>query len=181
MKPPSRKQLDYLADLGYSGAAPTSSRQASAAIDVMLKSRDVRAAERAVLKQQKAEQKRERAALKDQLAAIRQEIWFMVRENRAYGGDGLFAGFLFVEIDDKRPSETDAPYVGAFVPLAVAQQHPEILLRETIDYEDVLTEDKLPVGTRVVVAPGQLQPLRSRAGCMGLVLVTLCGIASFAA
>jgi hypothetical protein len=180
-KPPSSKQLGYLKRLGYKGTEPTSSKQASAAIEVMLESKDSKAAERAVTKQRKAEEKREKQARKDRLQTLKEEIRFMVRENRAYGGEGLYAGFVFVEVEDERPSEDDEPYIGAFVPLKVAQQHPELLLRETLDYEEVLSDDKLPRGTRMVVAPGRFKQLQSSSGCLGVLLVFAAGLAALAA
>lgn len=170
-KAPSSKQLGYLKRLGYKGVEPTTSRQASLAIDVMLEAKDSKAAEKAVLKQQKDELKREKQTRKDQLQAIKEEIRFMVKENRAYGGEGLFAGFRFIEMEDERPNEEDEPYVGAFVPLEVAQRYPDLLLRATVEYEELLSDDKLPGGTRVVVAPGQFKPLRSASGCLGLLLI----------
>jgi hypothetical protein len=179
-KPPSSKQLGYLKRLGYKGAEPTSSKQASLAIDLMLESKDSNSAERAVVTQQKAEEKREKQARKDRLQTLKEEIRFMVRENRAYGGEGLYAGFRLVEVEDERPSEADEPYLGAFVPLEVAEEHPDILLPETLDYEEVLSDEKLPRGTQVVVAPGRLKPLRSSSGCLGLLLVVVAGLVALA-
>lgn len=48
---PTRKQLDYLADLKYKGVQPTSSAQASLAITEMLYSGSSKKAELAILKQ----------------------------------------------------------------------------------------------------------------------------------
>jgi hypothetical protein len=86
-KRPSSKQLAYLKRLGYTGVEPTTSKQASVAIDAMLESKDSKVAERAVVQQRRAEEKREKQARKDRLQAIKEEIRFMVRENRAYGGE----------------------------------------------------------------------------------------------
>jgi hypothetical protein len=176
-KPPSSKQHGFLKRLGYTGVEPTTSRQASLAIDAMLKSKDSKVAERAVINQRKAEEKRGKQVGKSQLQAIKEEIRFMVRENRAYGGEGLYAGFRFVEIEDERPGEDDEPYLGAFVPLKIALKHPDILLRDALDYEDVLSDEKLPRGTKVVVAPGHFKPLRSASGCLGVLLVLVLGLA----
>jgi hypothetical protein len=96
-----------------------------------------------------------------------------VKENQAYGGEGLYAGFRIIEMEDERPNEEDEPYVGAFVPLEVAQRFPGLILRATVEYEEVLSDDKLPGGTRVVVAPGQFKPLRSTSGCLALLLIVV--------
>lgn len=177
-KLPSSKQLGYLKRLGYKGIEPTSSKQASAAIEVMLESKDSKAAEKAIINQRKAEEKREKQARKDGLKMLKDEIRFMIRENRAYGGKGLYAGFVFIEVEDERPSADDEPYVGAFVPLEVAQQYPELLLRESLEYEEVLSDDKLPGGTRMVVAPGRFEHLRSSSGCLSVLLVFAAGLAA---
>ncbi|WP_145276884.1 hypothetical protein [Tautonia plasticadhaerens] len=179
-KPPSSKQLGFLKKLGYEGVEPSTLRQASIAIGEMLESKDSKAAERAITKQRKSEEKRGKQAMNAQLQPIKEEIRFMVRENRAYGGQGLFAGFQFVAIEDERPGEDDEPYIGAFVPLQVAEKHPEILLRDALDYEEVLSESKLPRGTRVVVAPGQFKALHSSLGCLGSFLVLATGLSLLA-
>jgi hypothetical protein len=181
ISPPSSKQLGYLKRLGYEGAEPTSLKQASAAINAMLEYKDSKVAERAIATQRKAEEKREKKAKKDQLRTIKDDIQFMVRENRAYGDDGLYAGFVFVRIEDERPSEDDTPYVGAFVPLEVAQKYPEVLLRHTLDYDEVLSEAKLRRGTKVVVAPGRFKRLGSSSGCLYLALIVAAGLIVWAA
>lgn len=165
-KPPTSKQIAYLKDLGYEGLHPTSSWQASVAIDAMLASKDSKSAERAILRKQKEERGRHEGFRKQQLQSVKNEIRFMIRQNKECGEGTLFLGFRFSALDDEQPSPDDAPYVGAFVPLEVAAQYPEILLRESLDCEEVLGEDTPPEGTKVVVAPGRFERLKSRTGCL---------------
>jgi hypothetical protein len=92
-----------------------------------------------------------------------------------------YAGFMIVGMEDERPSQEDEPYVGAFVPLEVAQQYPDLLVRETLDHEEILSEEKLPRGTRMVVAPGRFKQIRTSPGCFGVVLMFAAGLGALAA
>lgn len=169
-KPPSDKQLRYLKRLGYKGEQPTSSAQASAAIDEMLESRSSRRAEDAVLEQRDYERDRAKKNERDRRAGNDETLRHMLRENKAYGGEGLYAGFRFVELEEEKPNQKEAPYAGAFLPIQVAAKYPELLDVETLEIEEVMVDDRLPKGTPMVVGPGRFRPVGSRAGCFGVVL-----------
>jgi hypothetical protein len=154
-RPPSKKQLGYLKGLGYKGEPPETMGEASAAIEEMLESGDSKKAERAIDRMRREEERDKKKQGKRKFAAIKAQIRSMIRENKAYGEEGLYAGFRFEAIDEDEIDEEERPYLGAFVPLDVAAKYPEILLKETLDLEEMLCDDKVPVGTKKIVGPGQ--------------------------
>lgn len=163
-KAPSPKQTAYLKRLGYRGEPPNTSQEASAAIEEMLDSDNWRKAETAILRERDERKRREKQRRRDDLAAAKSQIRFMLRENKSYGGEGLYAGFLFVEVEDEEPSQHDALYVGAFLPLNVAADYPELLTLETVEAEELMVDDKIPAGARTVTEPGRFDkgPRRRR-------------------
>lgn len=156
--PPSKRTLKLLSDLGYAGQAPTSSKQAFAAIEALQAGGGFQTAEDALTAQRLAEERDDPRSPQNRLKWINDRIAHLIEVNRDFGGEGLYWGFLLNVFDDE-PTEGDAPYVGAYVSLAVAQQFPEVLIRDVLDCEEVTMDDPLPAGGKVVIAPGQFGTL----------------------
>lgn len=183
-RPASQKQMAFLKRLGYSGQLPATVREASAAIDAMLEKKDSKRAEKALLAERGRSEKARAKRRRKELATIGQEVNFMLQENRRYGSDGLYAGFMFVPLDGVELAAQETQYAGAFLPLQVAARFPDLLAMDTLDVEEVLTEDHLERGTRMVVAPGKFKPLGHRGlGCspkfilvLGVMLLVLLAI-----
>lgn len=103
--------------------------------------------------------KRDKQQARENLRWAKENIKFMRQANRDYGDEGLYAGFMFVRIPDEKPSPTEEPYVGSFLPLQVAEKYPDLLAVETIEYEDVETNQRLRRGTKMVIKPGKFKKL----------------------
>lgn len=86
----------------------------------------------------------------------RKQIRWIQAENRSYGSKGLFADFRLSACEDESPSAEERPHVGAFVPLEVAARHPELLVWETLESDDVETK---PRKGRVELGPGRFETL----------------------
>lgn len=98
------------------------------------------------------------------LEAIAADLHLMCAVNRDAGENAVYAGFKFVRTA-QAPSPEELTYLDAFLPLRVAVKYPELLLNDTIGYDDVYSSDDVPRGTRVVVRPGEFRILgRSRLG-----------------
>jgi len=160
MRQPTEKQLATLARLGYAGPSPVTLREASLLIGAKKNGAPDEVAVRLLEKVRDDAEQRAKTQRKQQLAHVKTEIEEMIRSNfedRRDGFEGMYAGFRFVEFEETVSPE-ERPYRGAFLPLRVAEQYPHLLLVETLDYEEVLTEDVIRKGTPVVVAPGQFKP-----------------------
>lgn len=94
----------------------------------------------------------------DRLDAVLADIRMQLDVNHEGGSNPIYAGFEFVRTN-QAPSPEEGAYVGAFLPLRVAEKFPELLLNSTITHDDVYCSDQLPRGTRVVVRPGVFSTL----------------------
>lgn len=104
-------------------------------------------------------QKKQKKRAKDRLKMAKEQIRFMNQANRDYGGEGIFAGFRFSRLPDRQPSPEEQPYVGTFLPIQVASKYPHLLSVETIDYDDVMCDQRLKRGAKMVVKPGKFKKL----------------------
>lgn len=176
MLSPTPKQLSYLRRLGYRGARPTSSKQATAAITALEDGGTVAAAEKALLKQRKAERKEEEQEekwyRKQRLIDAKAHIRDIIAQNRDIGHN-YTTGFRLIPAPGLDVSAADEPYLNAFVPLKVAAEYPHLLALETLEYEEVTARQTLPRGTRKVLAPGEFTAYRKRGGCLGMILLAV--------
>jgi hypothetical protein len=51
----------------------------------------------------------------------------------------------------------------------VAEKYPKLLVRETIEFEEVLSDEAIRYGTRVVTAPGKFETKKRTSGCRAIV------------
>jgi hypothetical protein len=100
----------------------------------------------------KSLRKEKRRRKSDRMAEVRADLRFMLDANYQAGGGGVYSGFRLVRtrVD---PSPAEEPYVGAFLPLDVAQVYPELLAFDGLTYEDVYSNEELPRGMPVVIGP----------------------------
>jgi hypothetical protein len=106
----------------------------------------------------KSLQKEKRRRKSGRMSEIRADLRFMLDANHQAGGQGVYSGFRLVRTRAV-PSPGEEPYVGAFLPLDVAQIFPELLAFEGLNYEDVYCNEVLSAETRVVVGPGRFKIL----------------------
>lgn len=193
MRQPTEKQLATLAKLGYAGPSPVTLREASLLIGAKKNGASDEVAVRLLEKSRDDAEQRARIERKQQIAHVKAEIQEMIRSNfddRRDGFEGMYAGFRFVEFEETVSSE-ERPYRGAFLPLRVAEQYPQLLLVETLDYEEVLTDDVIRKGTPVVVAPGKFKPYTGKRsskqrsplslGLVGVILIAAAAAAWYVA
>lgn len=110
------------------------------------------------IKALKSLQKEKRRRKSGRMSEIRADLRFMLDANHQAGGQGVYSGFRLVRTRAE-PASDEEPYVGTFLPLDVAQDYPELLAFEGLNYEDVYCNEKLPAETRVVVSPGEFKIL----------------------
>jgi len=103
--------------------------------------------------------KQDKKHAKERLLMAKEQLKFMNQANCDYGDDGLYAGFTFLRIPDEMPSPEEEPYVGTFLPIQIATKYPELLAVQTIDCDDVMSDQRLRRGTRMVVKPGKFKTL----------------------
>jgi hypothetical protein len=106
----------------------------------------------------KSLRKEKRRRHSDRMREVRADLRFMLDANHQAGGQGVYSGFRLVRTRAE-PSSDEKPYVDAFLPLDVAQDYPELLAFEGLNYDDVYCNENLPAETRVVVGPGQFKIL----------------------
>ena len=84
----------------------------------------------------------------------------LIEENKQADGDEsiMCCGFVFVPIEGELPRAKERPYIGSFLPIDVAEKHPELLATESIEAEEVYPGDRLlKKATRIVSASGKLE------------------------
>lgn len=171
-KPPSTKQLGYLKGLGYRLTPPESSREASLLIDWLKEGRPPKEAETQLKKHRRAEERKEAAYLRRAIADERRELRELRKDNRDF--DLKIIGFVFGSFSPDEHEESEAIYEGTFLPLEVAEQHPELML-VSLPRDTVTSNETLP--DKVVVAPGVIQerpPAKRDPGCaIALLLIGL--------
>lgn len=123
-KPPSTKQLGYLKGLGYRLTPPESSSEASLLIDWLKEGRTPKEAETQLKKHRRAEERKEAAYLRRAIADERRELRELRKDNRDF--DLKIIGFVFGSFSPDEHEESEAIYEGTFLPLEVAEQHPEL-------------------------------------------------------
>lgn len=178
MQQATEKQLSYLKRLGYTGAAPSTLREASDLIELMQDGATSEAAERGVLVD------RAPHLLKARLRIA--EV-----ESRRRNGEQIAGWRLKVRQGAK--TEANAFYHRAFLPLPVGKQFPEILTISGLEHD---TLQRPPAKGSVVVTLGEVAeiepkqtvpkvqrdapvPQAQRKGCFGAVaLVTLTAAAA---
>jgi hypothetical protein len=150
---PTEKQLDYLGALNYEGPDPLTKQEASVAIDAMLETKNSQVAIKSVKAFRKEHQKHERRKTSERLKSEKDQLAWMAKT-------GEYAGIKLVKVPGEKLTEEEQLYAGTFVPLEVARRHPELLLFEGLDAEDVLVDDRLRKGTRMVIRPGKFKTIR---------------------
>jgi hypothetical protein len=68
-------------------------------------------------------------------------------------GRRFYAGFRLVKTAVK-PTPEEEPYIGAFLPLDVAKEHPQLLGLPTLHYQTVYHNEKRKRAIRIIAAPG---------------------------
>ena len=73
-------------------------------------------------------------------------------------GKDIYAGFRLIR-GVATPFAEEEPYIGAFLPLDLAQEYPHLFGLPTLHYQPVYANEKLPLATMIIVAPGVLDEL----------------------
>lgn len=147
-KAPSKKQIGYLKGLGYLGATPETSREASFLIDQLKSGKSSSVAQKSLAKERKKMARRDNAKLKERLASQIEYLNWIEEELRGADGIGC-AGFRLSAIPDDTTTE-EMIYANAFLPFDVAKRYPELLLMNLDDDE----LEKSPRKGKVIMQPG---------------------------
>lgn len=147
-KPPSVPQIDYIRTLGYTGQPPQTSREASAIIDAMKRTRDSAAGEAAMLEERRKAPRR-----------ARQEAQQHAQEVRQFQRDGV-VGFRFERIPGEpvEPEEKHLP--GVYVHLSEYASNPQLLDVSSLEYEELFANEWPKRGGRFLRADGTILDCR---------------------
>lgn len=182
-EPMSSNQLLALKKLGYTGPSPQSYKEASAIISTMRAGEDQEAAWDALLEVRRIEAQEVAKRRRDRVAILRQEIREakeMNRDRDCPPGERCI-GFILVATDGEEVSQADLPLVGAIVPLDVAMKRPDLVLRETLDYDPIDADTMIPRSTLFADQHGHLRPLPSAKSCTLTTLIFVLSIGAISA
>jgi len=125
---------------------------------------------------------------RERLARIRDnqaDVNIMIAKNKEElrsTGNVFYAGFRLVRTAIK-PTREEEPYVGAFLPLDVAKEHPQLLGLPTLHYQTVYHNEKRKRATRIISAPGMFTKSidRKKIWLLGTVVCAVVGALIYAA
>jgi hypothetical protein len=114
------------------------------------------------------EARRRQAALAEAKSRLRS----ISDANRA-AGESQCVGFRFEKRKGCEPAENERAYLGAFLSLAVARKHPELLAVDTLYLAEVTAAE--PRGARTVLGPGRVRDAGAGQPAMGCVVLIVAG------
>ena len=168
MAEPTKKQLRYLHDLGYTGTPPGTSGEASKLIDHIEGGMTPAAAEKSFLKYRKQRDERDLELTKTYLEGLHEM-------NEGYP---TCAGFRLKVNASEAAAETQT-YHRAFLPLDLATKFPRLLMLDGLEYDELVN---VPGNGKFVVSPGKVverakgKPVPSAGGCGAVLLFAIVSI-----